>query len=164
MLDNTETLPWMVIARSLVGTKEYGRGDNPVIMQWAELADIPGYSGDDIPWCGLFVAHCLSAAGIDPIDQPLWARNWAKFGTKLDDPAYGAVMVFVRNGGGHVGFYVGEQGSSYLILGGNQSDSVNVSPVSKSRLMAVRYPTRFVGHASHSHPDAGDVSAPGTEQ
>lgn len=41
---------------------------------------------------------------------------------------------------GHVGFYVGETKYHYLILGGNQSNSVCVKKYRKSRLLGFRWP------------------------
>jgi hypothetical protein len=54
--------------------------------------------------------------------------------------APGAVLVFEREGGGHVGFYVGEDGTSYHVIGGNQGDAVSVARIAKTRLVASRWP------------------------
>jgi hypothetical protein len=52
-------------------------------------------------------------------------------------------MVFKRAGGGHVGFYVGEDKDAYHILGGNQSDMVSVARVAKDRHVDARWPSTF---------------------
>ena len=53
-------------------------------------------------------------------------------------------MVFWRksphSGLGHVGFYFAEDEASYHILGGNQSNMVNVARLRKDRLLAARWP------------------------
>jgi len=138
-------LVWYEEALRQLGTREKpGPASNPKILQWASARGIP-YSGDDIPWCGLFVAHCIgSTLTAEPLpNNPLGARNWAKFGTRCS-PALGAVLVFwrgSRNGAqGHVGFYHGEDDVAFRVLGGNQSDSVSVARVGKDRLLAVRQP------------------------
>jgi uncharacterized protein (TIGR02594 family) len=64
--------------------------------------------------------------GVVPVKDPLWALNWNSFGNKLSEPAYGAIIVFSRTGGGHVGFYVGEDDKHWHVLGGNQSDKVSI--------------------------------------
>lgn len=145
-MSQQEELPWMFVAKSLIGTKENPgkRSNNPNILQWAALAEIPGYTDDDIPWCGLFVAHCLVEAGVEYVKDPLWARNWVHFGKKLDQPAYGAIMVFQRPSGGHVAFYTGEDDDHYFVLGGNQSDQVNITKIAKNRLLGIAWPTRFL--------------------
>ena len=139
-------LPWFEEAKELYGTKEFsGTGNNPIIMEWSDSLDIR-YSGDDIPWCGLFVGHCIAATLTEETlpGNPLGARQWAKFGKRIE-PCLGAVMVFWRvskeSGKGHVGFYAGEDDTGYQILGGNQSDMVCLTWVSKSRFLEARWPT-----------------------
>ena len=133
-------------ASRLFGTKEVpGSGDSPEIMGWRDELNaagkkISGYSGDDVPWCGLFVAIVCHRAGKEVVKDPLWARNWAEFGVKSPNPGLGDVLVFARGGAGHVGFYVGEDDGAFHVLGGNQSDQVNVTRVAKARLLACRRP------------------------
>ena len=50
----------------------------------------------------------------------------------------GHILTFTRNGGGHVGIYVGEDTTCYHVLGGNQSNQVNVMRIEKSRLSQAR--------------------------
>lgn len=143
-----DVLVWFDEAKSLLGTKET-RGDasNPMLLDWADNLRID-YDSDDIPWCGLFVAHCIGATLPREAmpGNPLGARAWAKFGDKTT-PRLGAVMVFWRNskasGKGHVGFYNGESenGKAYQILGGNQSDSVSIAWLSADRFLEARWPS-----------------------
>lgn len=136
-------IPWIQEARKHIGTKEYSSGNNPKILKWADLVGKPisnDYSADSIPWCGLFVAYVFSQIGVIPVDQPLWAKSWTSFGFGLSEPAFGCVTVFSRNGGGHVGFYLGENASYYFILGGNQSDMVSIKQIAKNRAIAFRWP------------------------
>lgn len=138
-------LVWFKEATRLIGTRERpGAGSNPDILDWAGAQGIP-YKGDDIPWCGLFVGHCVTAT-LDREPTPanvLGARAWGSFGIRTV-PTPGAVMVFWRkslqSGLGHVGFYAGEDASAYRILGGNQSDSVSLAWVAKDRLVTARWP------------------------
>lgn len=141
----TPLLPWMAQAQDLLGTKEVaGRGSNRDILQWADNLDLH-YAGDDVPWCGLFVAHCIGSSMQDEIlpNNPLGARQWLNFGDPTP-PRYGAVMVFWREKRdgpkGHVGFYSGESSDAYRILGGNQSDSVSLAWIAKERLLKARWP------------------------
>lgn len=145
--EESKWIPWMYTAEQLLGTTEIkGKRSNPRIIQWAK--NVGGwitsyYKNDDIPWCGLFVDHCLRVHGIEiTIDNPLGARNWAKFGFEVE-PCRGAIMVFTRKGGGHVGFYVSEDLDFYHILGGNQSNTVNVTKIAKSRFLSARWPTNY---------------------
>jgi uncharacterized protein (TIGR02594 family) len=143
---SNSALVWFEEAQRLMGLQEVpGGGSNQTILDWAEDLDI-NYPGDDIPWCGLFVGHCVGATlPREPLpNNPLGARNWLKFGKKTE-PEPGAILVFwrgSRNGWkGHVGFYESEDSSAYHVLGGNQSDSVRIARVAKSRLLGARWPT-----------------------
>lgn len=136
--------PWMELALSLRGTKETpGSGNTKRIMEWA--AKLGGdvkktYTADSIPWCGLFTGYCLVAAGHNGIQTPLWALSWNQYDKKLSKPCWGCILVFTRNGGGHVGFAVGEDSTYFYVLGGNQSDQVNIAKVAKSRCVGYRWP------------------------
>lgn len=137
--------PWMAEAARLIATREFlGERDNPDILDWAIQIDIP-YGGDDIPWCGLFVGHCIATTLPDePLPQGLLgARSWLKLG-KGSTPRLGAVMVFWRGSKqsweGHVGFYAGQHGENFLILGGNQGDSVCYTWIHRDRLLEARWP------------------------
>lgn len=135
-----ETGPKMLIdALKLYGIKEtIGDADNPTILAWAKELDIPAYTHDSTAWCGLFMGVIAKRAGKPIPENPLWARNWASWGTRCV-PALGCVMVFSRvGGGGHVAMYVGEDKDCYHILGGNQGDSVSIVRISKTRLIASR--------------------------
>lgn len=140
-------LPWISEAEQLIETKEFlGNRSNPIILDWAEDLDIP-YKGDDIPWCGLFVAHCIGTTLPEEVlpGNPLGARRWDRFGEK-SLPRPGAVMVFWRDGKnsgkGHVGFYVAEnaEGDKFKILGGNQENKVGYAWVSKNNFIEARWP------------------------
>jgi uncharacterized protein (TIGR02594 family) len=97
-------------ALKLLGTIETpGAANNPAIMAWAaEVGLARVYTADAIPWCGLFMAVVAHRAGKDLPSSPLWALSWAKFGTDAGQPRLGDVLTFVRDGGGHVAQYIGE--------------------------------------------------------
>jgi hypothetical protein len=84
--------------------------------------------------------------------NPLGARQWSTFGRRCE-PQPGAVMIFWRvsksDGRGHVGFYVAEDAGFYHILGGNQSDAVNVVRVPRRRFLQARWPTTAPPPAGH---------------
>jgi hypothetical protein len=50
----------------------------------------------------------------------------------------GDILTFKRNGGGHVGFYVGEDKECFHVLGGNQGNQMCVSRIAKARLHKAR--------------------------
>ncbi len=144
---------WIQVARTFIGLKEYpGNANNPTIMGWAKglgtkLLGI-AYGGDSVPWCGLFVAHCIKSAGLPTAPIAVRASSWAAWGQACK-PIPGAVVVFQRPGGGHVGFLVGQNATSFRVLGGNQSDGVTETWIENARAVAIRWPS---GVALSSEP------------
>lgn len=139
------SLVWFKEALRLMGVREVtGPDNNGVILDWAKGQGIP-YKGDDIPWCGLFVGHCISSTlEREPVPgNVLGARSWGRFGIATK-PTMGAVMVFWRkspsSGLGHVGFYAGEDPDAYRVVGGNQGDCVCTTWIGKDRLVGARWP------------------------
>ena len=144
---------WMAAAEKRIGMKEIpGKTHNHKLIDLLNTAI--KYNGvkwvdDEMPWCGGFVAAMMLEAGIEPVKIAARAKSWATWGTPVD-PIHlvpGTVLVFTRNGGGHVGFYVGEDATAYHVLGGNQNNMVNITRIAKSRLSAARWPkgVPFVG-------------------
>lgn len=145
---NSAAIPWFQEARRLIGIKErVGPGNEPEIIDWAKAAGI-AYNSDDIPWCGLFVAHCIDSTLVAESlpANPLGARQWLKFGAPLQTPVLGSVLVFWREKKtsfkGHVGFYAGQEKGSghYHVLGGNQSNKVSIALIARDRLLEARWP------------------------
>ena len=138
------SLPWITEAKSALGKHE--ARDRNWLMAWLKqdgrsLGD-PGKN----PWCGDFVETCIRIAlPAEPLlgalgANPYWARNWLLFG-QATNPTLGAVLIFERGSGGHVGFAVGKDGTHFYVLGGNQSDAVTIARIAKSRLLGARWPT-----------------------
>ncbi|MEM8822026.1 MAG: TIGR02594 family protein [Pseudomonadota bacterium] len=137
--------PWLVHARTLLGTREApGAADNDVIMAWAQGLD-QWYPGDDVPWCGLFVAECMAAGAPDePQDfNRLGARQWLNYGAECD-LSLGAVCVLWRGRRdgwkGHVFLVTGQSVDAVRGVGGNQSDAVTETWFSKERVLGYRKP------------------------
>ena len=135
---------WMAEARALVGLKEIvGSKHEPRIVQFFADAGHPWVKDDETAWCAAFVNAMLKRAGIDGTGS-LAARSFLQWGEKLDKPRVGCIAVFWRGSKnswqGHVGFYVGEEGSNILVLGGNQGNAVSIAKYPKSRLLGYRWP------------------------
>jgi len=136
--------PWLAEARRLLGVREVpGPGNNPKIMWWAQNLD-QWYTGDDVPWCGLFVAHCMAFGAPDePQDfNRLGARAWAKYGAVVDTDTLrlGAIAVFwrthpVNSWHGHVAFVTGVSPTAIRVIGGNQSNAVTETWIARKRLL-----------------------------
>lgn len=145
---NSPAIPWFQEARRLIGVREkVGPGNEPIIIDWAKKAKIP-YSNDDVPWCGLFVSHCINATLAEESlpANPLGARQWQKFGAPCPKPVLGSILVFWRERPtsykGHVGFYAGQEkgNGAFHVLGGNQGNSVSIALIDPKRLVEARWP------------------------
>ena len=113
-----------------------------------ELRELTGVDPVRTEWCAAFVNAILELEGIpgsDTVsDYPLTARSFLKWGEEIDpqDIKQGDVVVFPRgNQGwqGHVGFYYGTTEQGYwVILGGNQSNTVRYDLYRPSRAIGIR--------------------------
>lgn len=146
-------LSWIKLAREQIGTEEVkGSKHNPKIIGWLkELGQFNNearswWFNDEEPWCGVFLGWIMGKAGRYVVREWYRAKEWASpHLTKLDAPAYGCVAVLDRAGGGHVAFVVGEDArSNIMLLGGNQSDAVNIKPFARSRITGYYWPSRWI--------------------
>lgn len=139
-------LPWMIEAKRWLGRHEVR--DNGLLRSWLRSDGKTLGDPAKLPWCGDFVETCIrlplpgepfpGALG----ENPYWARNWLRLGAEIS-PCYGAVVVFERGSGGHVGFAVGQDATTLHVLGGNQSNAVTVARIAKTRLLGARWPATF---------------------
>jgi uncharacterized protein (TIGR02594 family) len=140
---NSEGAPWLAIARSYDGLREIkGKEHAPEILEFWELIGHPEIRDDETAWCAAFAGACLEKAGFASTKSTM-AKSYISWGKVLNKPKLGAIAIFNRTGNpafGHVGFYVGEDAKNVFVLGGNQSDAVNVGKFPKSRLVGYRWP------------------------
>jgi uncharacterized protein (TIGR02594 family) len=135
------TARWIDIAARYVGTREVaGPGTNPLIRSW--LIKLGAWWQDDAaPWCGVFAGEVFKEAGIAIPAAFYRAKAWAEWGMPLLSPVVGCIVVFGREGGGHVGIVVGQTPAGLLlVLGGNQGDAVNIAAFNRNRAIAYRWP------------------------
>ena len=141
----------VAIARKYIGLSEIKASNrHPTIDAWAKTLSGKWLLGQ--PWCGTFCAQVFKEAGLEhKIPKEFFrAKAWENAGTKLDKPAYGCVVTFTRDGGGHVGIVVGKTKTGMLkVLGGNQSDAVNIADFDPKRVTAYRWISS--GSAPHEH-------------
>lgn len=157
---------WVNVAGLVRGVKEIpGPASNPLILQWAKEIGAPAwYDNDDKAWCAIIVNRVHLACDLPLAGEGydlLRAKSFLLWGQKLDTPLYGCVMVFTREGGGHVGWLVGESQNFYLIRGGNQDNKVSDAWIRKDRLDHARWPSG-VPQTAGPIPLYPDPSGPGS--
>lgn len=140
---------YIELARSLIGLHEVkGSLHSPEIVQFWKDIKRGGIKDDETPWCAAFVGSVLERSGIVS-SRFESAKSYLDYGTKISKPVYGCIVVFSRDGGGHVGFVVGrDSADNLLVLGGNQGDAVNIKAFPRSRVTGYRIPPGVVLDAS----------------
>lgn len=119
------------IAYLQLGQKEIKGGmDNPVIVEYFRATSYHA-TDDETPWCS--AAHCwVHEVAAVAHTKSAAAMSWVDWGVRLEKPVKGCTIIGDHdNGKGHVGFYLGEDATTYTILGGNQGDTYCISRYSK---------------------------------
>ena len=139
------------MAQRFVGIEEMaGTASNTHVLAMLHL-DQKWPKGDDVPWCSAFMNYIGWLLRL-PRSKSLRARSWLTVGrpVSIDEAEAGFDVVILKRGRGkqpgpdvieapgHVGLFAGREGNSVLVLGGNQSDAVNVKRFPASRLLGIR--------------------------
>jgi uncharacterized protein (TIGR02594 family) len=131
------------LAKKEIGTKEVvGSKHNPSIVQYFADVGHDWVKDDETAWCAAFVGSVLKRVGM-PHTGKLNARSYLGWGEKveLENAQEGDIVVFSRGSSswqGHVAFLVKVNKDALSVLGGNQSNAVNVSSYSKENLLGIR--------------------------
>lgn len=132
---------WMIHGLRELGTAEVpGDGDNPRILEYHQATMLKA-TADSVPWCAAFTNWCLAQARITGTKSAL-ARSFLAWGVSVHS-RYGVVVVLKRGTQplqGHVGFLVDEDGDACWLLGGNQSNRVNIQPYPRDHILGYRMP------------------------
>lgn len=138
---------WYQLAKTQVGTKEVkGAGNSKKILEYHKATTLQA-TEDSVPWCSSFVCWVLEACGIRSTRSAA-ARSYSSYGESVSKAKIqiGDIVVFQRGNSswqGHVGFFAGwanKDKTSVSVLGGNQSNSVNISSYPTYKLIAIRRP------------------------
>jgi uncharacterized protein (TIGR02594 family) len=130
---------WLDIARNDLGsTESLGPNDSPLIRK--ALAKLNGLWLKGQPWCGSIMAYWMQQCAISYPKDYYRAKAWLSWGTACG-PVVGAIVVFERTGGGHVGICVARDHRAFLrVMGGNQGDAVKESTFDPARVLGYRWP------------------------
>lgn len=140
----TSMPPWMAEMHRKMGLHEVR--DNAVLSEW--LRSFGKFLGNpkDLPWCGDAVESCIAKTlPREPLpSNPFFAQAWAKFGIDAGGPIVGAIgSIRWTASSGHVGIVAGVNGDRINLLGGNQSNAINISSFPRDKFIAWRWPSTF---------------------
>lgn len=139
------------LAQRFIGIEEVpGKTSNSHILAMLRL-DQKWPRGDEVPWCSAFMNYIAWLLRL-PRSKSLRARSWLEIGhsVTIEEAEIGFDVVILKRGSGkqpgpdvinapgHVGLFGGVEGNKIHILGGNQSNSVNVSRYALGRLLGIR--------------------------
>jgi len=139
------------MAQRFVGVKEIeGSTSNPQVLSMLKL-DESWPQEDEVPWCSAFINYVSWLLRL-PRSKSLLARSWLSIGYRVNEEAaqVGFDVVVLSRGNepqpgpedlkapGHVGFFGGMEGEWVWVLGGNQSDGVNLSRYPRKRILGIR--------------------------
>jgi uncharacterized protein (TIGR02594 family) len=137
------------LAQRFVGIKEIAGAikDNPLILAMLQL-DNNWPEHDEVPWCSAFCNFICFMLRL-PRSKKLDARSWLEVGRAIVGKELKVgfdIVILAREGdpnAGHVGFYAGldeysANAKQIQLLGGNQGNSVNVSPFPTGRIIGLR--------------------------
>jgi uncharacterized protein (TIGR02594 family) len=130
------------LAKAEVGTVEWKNGDNPKVVAYFRDSGNAGVKDDETAWCAAFVGAMLKRAGMKGTGK-LNARSYLQWGVPVErkDARPGDVVIFKRGNSswqGHVAFFVKDRGALIDVLGGNQSNAVNVKGYQAAALLGIR--------------------------
>lgn len=133
---------WLTLARNFIGLHEIKGGQHaPEILQMWKDIKRSGIKDDETAWCAAFAGAMLERCQIIS-SRFESAKSYLNWGTRLTVPVIGCIVVFTRDGGGHVGFVTGvDTAGNLLVLGGNQGDQVCIRAFPTTRVSAYRWPT-----------------------
>jgi hypothetical protein len=142
-----EELPWIAEGFKVLGWHE--ATDKTRLSAWLKSGG--KYLGDpsQLPWCGDFMETCVAKSLPDEVlpgalgQNPFFAQNWQLFGVSTAPTRGAAVAIRWTANTGHTGWLLGQNGSNYVLLGGNQGNRVSIAEFPKSAVIATRWPASY---------------------
>ena len=130
------------VALGEYGTKAIaGATHDPEVLRYFSEIGAGWVKDDETAWCAAFVQWCLKQARLK-YSAALNARSFLTYGVATQTPKVGDIVVLwrINRDGpyGHVGFFVKETHDRVWILGGNQSNAVNITDYDKTYLLGYR--------------------------
>jgi len=134
------------VAAAFLGKREDNQADSRALSAFIKQACGTDIDPSQTAWCAAFVNGVLGVQGVQGTGSNM-AKSFLKFGTTVNDPQEGDIVVFDRGGtSGHVGIFAGYDNATgkMKILGGNQGPKgqgkVSVALYEKDQAIGFRRP------------------------
>ena len=150
--------PWLDWAIKELGVHESpGPEATPRIVFYDSFTTLKATS-DEVAWCSAFGCAAMENNGIRS-PRSAHARDWLKWGVRLQTPKIGCVAILNRGGSpdpsvidgpGHFTFvYSVPVSGSFEGLGGNQGDQVKISHFKTADVLAWIWPKEEPSNVQH---------------
>lgn len=130
-------------SQKYLGIKEIpGAENNSIIVGWLKLVGLENAS-DETAWCSAFINGVLAECGLLGTGKAT-ARSFLHWGLSVKDDAVPGDIVVLERGSeawqGHVGIFMqySKTGSSVLVRGGNQGNTVSEVWFDTTKIIDVR--------------------------
>lgn len=119
-----------------------GKESNPEILEFFRELDYDWVNDDSATsWCSAMLSFYAKKCGYE-YHKELNARGWLKMPVVTLKPRLGDVVVLWRNNPtsweGHVALFVGWTTNKVYLLGGNQSNQINITAYPRDRIIGIR--------------------------
>jgi len=124
------------------GLKEVvGDKHNPEIVAMFSEIGFDWVKDDETAWCSAALNYFCFKLGYERSGK-LDARSWLKMPIIVLQPSIGDIVVLWRGSPnswqGHVGLFIAKDLNNIWILGGNQSNMINISSYPRERVLGYR--------------------------
>jgi uncharacterized protein (TIGR02594 family) len=120
-----------------IAQSEIGHGETIANNQGK---DIKRYNANGLPWCAAFISYCLKNSGYD-LPYLLRAKSYLQAGQVISNPKPGDLIVFSRQGGGHIGIIEKIEDNKITTIEGN----VGKFPSKVKRITYINKPKNIIG-------------------
>lgn len=135
--------PWMAEMHRKMGLHEVR--DNAALSEW--LRSWGRYLGNpkDLPWCGDAIESCIAKTlPKEPLpSNPFFAQAWKDFGIDVGYIVGAIGVIRWTPTSGHVGIVAEVTPTRIKLIGGNQTNAINISSFPREKFIAGRWPSTF---------------------
>jgi len=119
-----------------------GPQSNPEILEFFTELGYDWVEDDStMSWCSAMLSYYAKKCGY-VYHKQLDARGWLKMPLMVLKPSVGDIVVLWRENitswKGHVGLFIAWDAKRVYVLGGNQSNQINITAYSRDRILGIR--------------------------
>ena len=119
-----------------------GSDSNPEILEFFRELDYDWVNDDSaVSWCSAMLSYYAKKCGYE-YHHGLNARGWLNMPVMVLHPSLGDVVILWRNDihswEGHCALFISWTHTKVYLLGGNQSNQINITAYPRDRIIGIR--------------------------